>query len=63
MLILLKEVQVRLDLRMLTFDCINYTVAIFYQLFQEFARPVQLEFIALERLSEVRTVLVAVTKL
>lgn len=48
---------------MLTSDCSDYTVAIFYQLFEKFARPLQLQFITLESLSEVRTVQIAVTKL
>lgn len=48
---------------MLTLDCSNNTVAIFDQLFEEFARPLQLQFITLEGFSEVWAVLVAVTEL
>lgn len=48
---------------MLTLDCIDYTVAIFYQLFQRFAGPLQLQLIALQSLSEVRAVQIAVTEL
>lgn len=48
---------------MLTLDCGNDTVPIFDQLFEKFARPVQLQFITLEGLSEVWTVLVALTEL
>lgn len=48
---------------MLTPDCSDYTVAIFYQLFEKFACPLQLQLITLESLSEVRTVQIAVTKL
>lgn len=48
---------------MLTFDCIDHTVAIFDQLFEEFAGPLQLHFITLEGLSEIRTVQIAVAKL
>lgn len=48
---------------MLTLDCIDYTVAIFNQLFEKFACPLQLHFITLESLPEVRTVQIAIAKL
>lgn len=48
---------------MLTLDCSDYAVSIFYQLFQEFAGPVQLQLITLESLSEVRTVQIALAEL
>ncbi len=46
-----------------TFDCSDDTVAIFYQLFEEFACPLQLHFITLKSLSEVGTVQIAVAEL
>ena len=48
---------------MLTLDCSDYTVAIFYQLFEKFAGSLQLYFITLESLSEFRTVQIALTEL
>lgn len=48
---------------MLTLDCSDYTVAIFNQLFEKFACPLQLHFITLESLPEVRTVQIAIAKL
>lgn len=48
---------------MLTLDCSDYTVAIFYQLFEKFAGSLQLQFITLESLPEVRTVQIALAKL
>lgn len=48
---------------MLTFDSSDHTVAIFDQLFEELAGPLQLHFIALESLSELRTVQIAVAEL
>lgn len=47
----------------LTFNCSDYTVAIFHQLFEELVRPLELQFIAFESLSEVGTVHIAVTEL
>jgi len=47
----------------LTSDRCDYTVAVFYQLFEEFARPLQLQFITLESLPEVRAVQIAGAKL
>lgn len=47
----------------LTFDCIDHTVAIFYQLFKELARPVQLQLVTFQGLSEVRTVQIAIAEL
>lgn len=48
---------------MLTLDRIDHTVAIFDQLFEEFAGPLQLHFITLEGLPEARTVQIAITEL
>ena len=48
---------------MLTSDRSDHTVAIFYQLFEEFAGPLQLHLIRLESLPEVRTVQIAVAEL
>lgn len=46
----------------LTFDCTDDTVAIFDQLFEKFTCSVQLHFITLESLPEVRTVQIAVAE-
>lgn len=51
------------DLSMLTLDRIDHTVAIFDQLFEEFAGPLQLHFITLEGLPEARTVQIAIAEL
>lgn len=48
---------------MLTLDRIDHTVAIFDQLFKEFAGPLQLHFITLEGLPEARTVQIAIAEL
>lgn len=47
----------------LTSDRRDHTVAIFYQLFEKFAGPLQLHLVALERLSELGTVQKAVAEL
>lgn len=47
----------------LTSDRRDHTVAIFYQLFEKFAGPLQLHLVALERLSELGTVQIAVAEL
>lgn len=52
-----------MDHRMLTLDGTYHAVAIFDQLLQEFAGPLQLHFITLEGLPESRTVLIAVAEL
>lgn len=51
------------DLSMLTLDRIDHTVAIFDQIFEEFAGPLQLHFITLEGLPEARTVQIAIAEL
>lgn len=48
---------------MLTLDCTDHTVAIFDQLLEEFAGPLQFHFITLEGIPESRTVLVTITEL
>lgn len=48
---------------MLTLDRSDHTVAIFDQLFEEFAGPLQLHFITLEGLPEARTVQIAIAEL
>lgn len=55
--------QTTTDVSDLTLDCIDDTVAIFYQLFEEFTRPLQLYFIWFESLSEVWTVQIAIAEL
>lgn len=55
--------QWRLDGIMLTLDCTDYTVAIFYHIFEKFARPVQLQLVTFKCLSELRTVQIAVAEL
>lgn len=52
----------RFDVCLLTLNCSDNTVAIFYQLLEKFAGPLQLQFITLESLSELRTVQIAVTE-
>lgn len=51
------------DVSDLTLDCVDDTVAIFYQLFEEFTRPLQLYFVRFESLSEVWTVQIAIAEL
>lgn len=51
------------DVSDLTLDGVDDTVAVFYQLFEEFARPLQLHFIRFESLSEVWTVQIAIAEL
>lgn len=58
----LEQRQVRFS-SSLTFDRSDHTVAIFYQLFEKFAGPLQLHLVALERLSELGTVQIAVAEL
>lgn len=48
---------------MLTLDCTYHVVAIFDELLEEFAAPLQLHFITLEGLAESRTVLIAIAEL
>lgn len=55
--------QTTTDVSGLTLDCVDDTVAIFYQLFEEFTRPFQLDFIWFESLSEVWTVQIAIAEL
>lgn len=52
-----------MDDSMLTLDGTYHAVAIFDQLLEEFAGPLQLHFITLEGLPESRTVLIAVAEL
>lgn len=59
----LQKRQTATDVSDSTFDCIDDTVAIFYQLFEEFTRPLQLYFIWFESLSEVWTVQIAIAEL
>lgn len=48
---------------MLTLDCSDHTIPVFDHFFEEFVCLLQLQLVALESLSEIRTVHIAVAEL